>query len=146
MPYELETDDLNTKEDFIAFLEFFYKDYQQNKDKWENNTLEPFLEAMIAYTENIQHMYDNNKISINSNEPSWRVFCRYFVWCCDIRITVLQTKNLLDCGSIAGACLYGFISNSLHDKHEAAVEGFAYFYYFIFVDDVSAMNTDKVRR
>jgi hypothetical protein len=74
MPFELETDDLNTKEDFIAFLEFFYKDYQQNKDKWENNTLEPFLEAMIAYTENIQHMYDNNKISINSNEPSWRVF------------------------------------------------------------------------
>jgi hypothetical protein len=74
MPYEIETDDLNTKEDFIAFLEFFYKDYQQNKDKWENNTLEPFLEAMIAYTESIQHMYDNNKISINSNEPSWRIF------------------------------------------------------------------------
>lgn len=70
----IETDHLNTKEDFIVFLEFFYKDYLQNKNKWENNTLELFLEAMIRYTEDIQGMYDNNKISVNSNEPSWRVF------------------------------------------------------------------------
>ncbi|KAB2915895.1 MAG: hypothetical protein F9K23_09180 [Bacteroidetes bacterium] len=74
MPYEIETDDLKTKEDFIAFLDFFYKDYLKNKDKWENNTLELFLEAMIAYTEDIQGMYDNQKSGVDSNEASWRVF------------------------------------------------------------------------
>jgi hypothetical protein len=62
------------KNSFIIFLGNLHQDYLQNPDKWENKTLEAFLEAMVSYSENIQGYYDNTNQQVDSNIASWKVF------------------------------------------------------------------------
>lgn len=50
----------------------------QNPDGWENKTLDTFLEALSAYTEDIQGYYDNMEKSVNADEPSWQTFADIF--------------------------------------------------------------------
>lgn len=63
-----------TRIQFIAFLKDFRTDLEENKSEWENKTLEDFLEAMQAYTEDVQGFYDNMKMEINADEPTWENF------------------------------------------------------------------------
>ncbi len=63
-----------TRTDFIEFLREFKTDLEQNKSEWENQTLEDFLEAMIAYTADVQGYYNNMKMNINADEPTWENF------------------------------------------------------------------------
>ncbi len=63
-----------TRTEFISFLKEFKTDFKQNKENWENKTLEDFLENMIAYTTDIQGYYDNMKLNIDADEPSWENF------------------------------------------------------------------------
>ncbi|WP_339815577.1 hypothetical protein [uncultured Imperialibacter sp.] len=63
-----------TRTEFIIFLSNFRQDLKDNPDKWENKNLSDFLEAMSAYTEDIQGYYDNMNLSINADEPSWENF------------------------------------------------------------------------
>ena len=63
-----------TKQDFITFLERFRKDFHSNPDRWENKTLDDFLEAMQAYTEDIQGYYNNNNLKIDSDKADYRIF------------------------------------------------------------------------
>ncbi|WP_420551967.1 DUF7660 family protein [Tenacibaculum aiptasiae] len=63
-----------TRIEFINFLKEFRKDLKENKSDWENKTLEDFIEAMEAYTEDIQGYYDNMKMNINADKPSWQNF------------------------------------------------------------------------
>lgn len=66
------------RKSFIEFLELFKEDLRINKTKWENKTLDDFLEAMTGYSSDIQGYYDNNRKElgeqINADNPSWRVF------------------------------------------------------------------------
>ena len=66
--------DVTDRESFIRFLELFHRDFIRNKDSWENDNLERFLEAMNAYTKAIQFAYDNTGQNINADLPSWKVF------------------------------------------------------------------------
>jgi hypothetical protein len=59
---------------FIGFVESLLQDYRTNKDAWENGTLESFLEAMAAYTNDIQGYYDNTSQDVNADVASWKVF------------------------------------------------------------------------
>ncbi len=63
-----------TRTEFISFLKEFKTDFEQNKANWENKTLEDFLESMIAYTRDIQGYYDNMKLNIDADEPTWENF------------------------------------------------------------------------
>ena len=63
-----------TRNQFIEFLEEFRADLKQNKSDWENKTLEDFLEAMQAYTQDVQGYYDNMKMKVNADEPTWQNF------------------------------------------------------------------------
>ncbi len=63
-----------TREQFVVFLEEFKNEYDRSPDHWENNNLSDFLEAMIAYTKDIQGYYDNMKMNVNADEPSWENF------------------------------------------------------------------------
>lgn len=63
-----------TRFEFIEFLKEFRKDLEDNKSNWENKTLEDFLEAMEAYTEDVQGFYDNMKLDIDANVPTWENF------------------------------------------------------------------------
>jgi len=63
-----------TRTEFISFLKEFKTDFEQNKENWENKTLEDFLESMIAYTEDIQGYYDNMNLDVDGNVPTWENF------------------------------------------------------------------------
>lgn len=63
-----------TRIEFIEFLKEFKKDLKLNSSNWENKTLEDFLEAMTAYTEDIQGYYDTMKLNIDSNKATWENF------------------------------------------------------------------------
>ena len=63
-----------TRTEFISFLKVFKSDLEQNKENWENRTLEDFLESMVAYTEDIQGYYDNMNLDIDANVPTWENF------------------------------------------------------------------------
>jgi hypothetical protein len=61
---------VNDKESFIRFLYHF----KENHKNWENNTLSSFLEALVAYTEDIEGYYANTNQTVSTKEPSWQLF------------------------------------------------------------------------
>ena len=63
-----------TRLEFIEFLKEFRQDLKDNKSNWENKTLEDFLKAMEAYAEDVQGFYDNMKMDIDANVPTWENF------------------------------------------------------------------------
>ena len=63
-----------TRIEFIDFLKDFRKDLKENQSNWENRTLEDFLEAMEVYSEDIQGFYDNMKMNIDADKPTWENF------------------------------------------------------------------------
>ncbi len=62
------------RQTFIRFLEALHQDFLDNRQAWENKTLEDFLEALTRYTKDIQGFYDNTKQNINADQASWKVF------------------------------------------------------------------------
>jgi hypothetical protein len=63
-----------TRIQFIEFLKEFRKDLSDDKSNWENRTLEEFLEAMERYTEDVQGFYDNMKMDVDADKPTWENF------------------------------------------------------------------------
>jgi hypothetical protein len=55
-----------------------WKDLLDNLENWENKTLPRFLEALNAYTEDIQGYYDNMKLNVNADKPNWSLFADIF--------------------------------------------------------------------
>jgi hypothetical protein len=66
------------RQTFIQFLDLLQKDLLGNPESWENKTLPDFLEALSAYTKDIQGYYDNMKEGINADKPSWGTFADIF--------------------------------------------------------------------
>lgn len=66
------------RQTFIKFLELLRKDFLDNSESWENKTLPDFLEALSAYTEDIQGYYDNLHLSVNTEKPDWSTFAEIF--------------------------------------------------------------------
>ena len=65
---------INNKSDFESFLKNLIVDFDKNKQDWENVSLRDFLEAMHAYSEDIEGYYMNMKIAFNPERPNWKVF------------------------------------------------------------------------
>ena len=62
------------RQSFIKFLDLLQKDFLDNHENWENKTLPDFLEALSAYTQDIQGYYDNTKQNKNADQPEWSTF------------------------------------------------------------------------
>ena len=63
-----------TRIEFIGFLRKLRTDLKENKSDWENKNLEDFLEAMESYTEDIQGYYDNMRMEVDADKPTWENF------------------------------------------------------------------------
>lgn len=59
---------------FAKFIGELLESLQKDKGSWENDTLERFLEAMQAYTLDIQGYYNNIEAGQDADHPSWKVF------------------------------------------------------------------------
>ena len=66
------------RQSFIKFLDLLHKDFLEHPESWENKTLPDFLEALGAYTEDIQGYYDNMKQNVNADKPDWATFADIF--------------------------------------------------------------------
>ena len=62
----------------IKFLDLLRKDFSGNPENWENKTLPDFLEALSAYTEDVQGYYDNMKLNVNTDKADWSTFANIF--------------------------------------------------------------------
>jgi len=62
------------RQTFIKFLDLLRKDFLDNPETWENKILPDFLEALSAYTEDIQGYYDNMKQNVNADKADWSIF------------------------------------------------------------------------
>jgi len=63
-----------TRIEFIEFLNEFKTDLENNKIERRNKTLGDFLESFEAYTEDGQGYYDNSKLILDADEPTWENF------------------------------------------------------------------------
>lgn len=63
-----------TKQEFIQFIGNLKTDFIQNKEQWENKTIEDYLEAMTRYVEDIDGYYENTNQKINLEKVDWKVF------------------------------------------------------------------------
>src|SRR5262245_10461807 len=67
---------VSDRKSFIEFLELLTLELKNSPDKWENKTLEDFLDAMTRYSDDIQAYYDNVRPNekINADTASWQTF------------------------------------------------------------------------
>ncbi len=63
---------IHSKEDFVRFVKALLKDLHENADSWENNSLERFLEALSAWTEDMDGYYLNQHKSV-PQQPDWKM-------------------------------------------------------------------------
>ncbi len=73
------TNTIQTRQDFVEFLNELLEDYQTNKAAWENKDLESFLEAMSRYADGIDGFYKNTNQNIDADSASWKVFADMFM-------------------------------------------------------------------
>jgi hypothetical protein len=66
------------RQSFIKFIDLLRKNFLENPESLENNTLPDFLESLSAYTADIQGYYDNMKLNINADKPDWSTFADIF--------------------------------------------------------------------
>ncbi len=66
------------RQTFVKFLELLSKDLLDNPESWENKTLPDFLEALSAYTKDIQGYYDNTNQDKIADRPDWAIFADIF--------------------------------------------------------------------
>lgn len=63
-----------TKQEFIRFIEHLRTDFIQNKEQWENKTIEDYLEAMSRYTEDMDGYYKNTNQDLDLEKVDWKIF------------------------------------------------------------------------
>ena len=66
-----KVDTVKSREDLISFIFHLRMDLKNNKEKWENITLEDYLEAMEAWIDDMEGYYLNTNQPL-PKEPSWK--------------------------------------------------------------------------
>ena len=72
MDFISKIDSIESKEDFVSFVELLAQDFNINSKDWENKTIPQFLEAIASWTEDMEGYYINNRLPIPIN-INWKV-------------------------------------------------------------------------
>jgi len=70
-----QVDQIQTRKDFVAFVRALLKDLSDHPERWENNDLQSFLDALSAWVEDMDGYYLNRGEPM-PKEPSWRVLAQ----------------------------------------------------------------------
>jgi hypothetical protein len=73
-----QVDTIRTREDLVAFLREFHKDYRENSGSWENQDLSSFLRALAAWAGDMEGYYLNRGESVPKT-PEWRTFASLLI-------------------------------------------------------------------
>jgi len=71
-------DTIQSREDFVAFIRGFSKDFRDNNSTWENNTIGSYLDALAAWAEDMQGYYENRGESTPA-EVNWKFIAQLLV-------------------------------------------------------------------
>ena len=63
---------IQTREDFVLFVQKLLQDLRQNPDDWENRCTEAYLDAIAAWVEDIEGFFLNQEMSV-PQQPDWRL-------------------------------------------------------------------------
>lgn len=69
---------IKNKEDFVIFVRELKKDFENSSSKWENITIDTFLEALARWTEDSDGYYKNTNQPIPQNQD-WKAIADMFM-------------------------------------------------------------------
>jgi hypothetical protein len=64
---------VESKNDFIRFVEALATDFRNNSSHWENSSLDKYLGAIQSWTEDMEGYYINNNLPLPEN-VNWKAF------------------------------------------------------------------------
>ncbi len=73
MELKNEVQKINSRDDFIEFVNALRYDLSSRPEEWQNATLNDFLEALSAWVRDMDGYYINNNLPV-PNLPSWKNF------------------------------------------------------------------------
>lgn len=79
MNYEIDTKHIKSKGDFINFLENLIRDFRTNGDKWENKSINDYLEAMKAFLSSVEGFKKNIKPDLETESINWELIADAFL-------------------------------------------------------------------
>lgn len=65
---------VDSKEEFLELLDLLGRDARSNLKEWENDTVERYIEAMLAWATSMENYYRGRALDIDTSKPSWRIF------------------------------------------------------------------------
>ena len=66
-------DRIETRSDLSEFVSALQRDFEKNKEEWENPSIDCFLEAMSAWIEDMDGYYKNQGQNFSEEQP-WKMF------------------------------------------------------------------------
>ena len=76
--FNQKINEINSKEDFVNFVELLTSNLKSNPEEWTNNTLPEYLESISSWTEDMEGYYQNNDMPIPEN-INWKVFANILI-------------------------------------------------------------------
>jgi hypothetical protein len=74
MSIDLETMFVDSRADLVNFLGLLRQELAATPERWDNNSLPDFLEAMESYASDIDGFYQNTNQALDADMPSWQNF------------------------------------------------------------------------
>ncbi|WP_192350459.1 hypothetical protein [Algoriphagus sp. Y33] len=76
--FNKKINEINSKEDFVNFVELLVSNLKSNPEEWTNKSLPEYLESISSWTEDMEGYYQNNDMPIPEN-INWKVFANILI-------------------------------------------------------------------
>jgi len=76
--FNKKINEINSKEDFINFIELLVSNLKNNPEEWTNKSLPEYLESISSWTEDMEGYYQNNDMPVPEN-INWKVFANILI-------------------------------------------------------------------
>lgn len=76
--FNKKINEINSKEDFINFIELLVSNLKNNPEEWTNKSLPEYLESISSWTEDMEGYYQNNDMAVPEN-INWKVFANILI-------------------------------------------------------------------
>lgn len=67
-----ESNAIRSRDDFVHFVKALLRDFEENPSGWENHDLGSFLDAVAAWTEDMDGYFENRG-EPTPQQPDWRL-------------------------------------------------------------------------
>jgi len=64
---------VNSRQDFIKFVEYLNADYRERRNEWENDNLETFLGGLSGFANDMGGYFRNMGETVDVENATWRI-------------------------------------------------------------------------